>query len=1367
VTDLATRPRRRRWWKYLLTLIVAGIVCLLAGLWYVTTESFQNLVRRRIVAEVERITGGRAEVGSFHLVPFRALVEVRDFTVHGREATSDVPLAHADRLIARVKFTSLLRTEFGFHEVSVERPVIHVEFYPDGTTNVPSPAVQRKSDKTPVEQLFALSIDHLAVQGGELLWVDQKIPLEFAVHDTGLQMDYSFLRGRYESRLVLGKVDTKFDDCRPFSWMTDAELSLGSSFVDIRSLKLNSGHSHLEASGRVSDFRNPHIDATYDAHLDLGEVASITRRRDLSEGVVEFKGTGSWSLDQFAASGSVAFRDLAWQNDQVAFKKASATADYSITDQQLKLSKVQAKLLGGSIVGDAQIDNWLHSIPPPKEEEVAVITAARPSKAQPRQKGEKEKLPGVQTGTVHLRLRDFSDQEITAALNSPVHPLGRFHPVGLAAGTLEARWRGSRRNADVSFALDLTPPQSSTPDQLPITARAQGTYRGAADQLDLTQLSVSTPESRVQAAGTLSASSTVRVSVTTSNLEEWRPLVAALRGPTNLPFRINGNATFNGVIGGKLSAPTLAGTLVAEDFEFMAPATSRTPAQVVHWDSLSTGVQLSSRGVSLHNGSLRRGSTSADFEVTAALQQGQFTDDSPFTARVNLHDVDVASTAALAGFDYPLTGTIDLSLQASGTRSHPQAQGRIHATDASAYGEEIAQIDADLRVADGQTALNNIRLVHQDATVTGSAAYNPATRSYQLDLVGKNFDLARIRQIHSDRLLVEGRGDFTLQASGTVDAPAVNAHVHLSDLTLDRELSGGFNLDFLTKGRELQITGHSEFPHGTLAVDGTVQLRDDYPANIAFQMDHVDLDALWRSYLRGELTGHSAVAGTLTMQGPLRDYRQWTLKGNVSDVVLEAEHVQLHNQEPVRFTYSGQALHLDQLHLVGEGTDLSAHGTLNFAGSRELDLAAVGQIDLKLLRSIDPGYTASGDVSMNMTVGGTLSDPFPQGRIELSNGAVAYVGLPSGLSEMNGSLIFTRDRFHIETLTARTGGGTLDLKGDASMFNHQFGFNLTAIGKDVRLRYPPGVSSTANAEMHWSGTSSASTVSGNIMVTKLAVTPDFDFSSYLERSRQISSLTPATSPLNNVKLDLHVQTAPELQMKTAVARLSGDADLRLRGSAARPIVLGRADVLEGEATFNGTKFRLERGDITFANPVTIQPILNLEATTHVRNYDLAITLTGTPDQPGGLRVAYRSEPPLPQSDIIALLALGRTSEESEQLQQQSGQTPFTNEASAMIINQAINSTVSSRMQKFFGVSRIKIDPQGLTTETNPTARGPQVTIEQQFANNISLTYSTNVSQSSQQIIQGEYYFTRNISAVGTRDQNGVVSFDVRVRRRKK
>src|SRR6202021_1723642 len=191
----------------------------------------------------------------------------------------------------------------------------------------------------------------------------------------------------------------------------------------------------------------------------------------------------------------------------------------------------------------------------------------------------------------------------------------------------------------------------------------QGKYHAATDSLELGQFNLSTPASRVRASGILAATSTLHISVSTSNLEEWRPLVTALGGPANLPFRVNGNATFNGVAEGTLSEPTVAGTLAAEDFLFTMPATSRTPAQQVHWDSLAASIQLSSQELALRGGSLRRGETSADFEVSAVLQNRQFSDDNPYTARVNLHHVDVASTAVLAGFDYPVSGTAGGSVQ--------------------------------------------------------------------------------------------------------------------------------------------------------------------------------------------------------------------------------------------------------------------------------------------------------------------------------------------------------------------------------------------------------------------------------------------------------------------------------------------------------------------------------------------------------------------------------------------------------------------------------------------------------------------------------------------------------------------------------
>jgi translocation and assembly module TamB len=435
---------------------------------------------------------------------------------------------------------------------------------------------------------------------------------------------------------------------------------------------------------------------------------------------------------------------------------------------------------------------------------------------------------------------------------------------------------------------------------------------------------------------------------------------------------------------------------------------------------------------------------------------------------------------------------------------------------------------------------------------------------------------------------------------------------------------------------------------------------------------------------------------------------------------------------------------------------------VNLSGERELNLRANGRMNLRLIESLNRDFTSSGVVTMNMTATGTVARPLAQGRVQISNGAIAYIDLPSALSEINGSLLFNQDRLQIETLTAKTGGGQVTFTGYATTYNRQLRFDLGVQGQDVRLRYPPGVSSTASMNLRYVGSSDASTLSGDITVSKLSMTPGFDFATYLAKNAHSTTL-PQTNPLlNRIRLDVHVVTTPELRMQTASLRLSGNADLRLRGTAAKPALLGRAEITEGEVYFNGTKYRLERGEISFLNPAAIKPQMDLQASTRVRDYDITLTVSGEADRPV---VNYRSEPPLPPADIVALLALGRTREESAQMQQ-SGQSPFGSEASNAILTEALNATVSSRVQRLFGGSRVKIDPEGLATETTTVARGPAVTIEQQVAGNLTLTYTTNLSQSSQQIIQVEYNVSRNLSIVGLRDQNGVVSIDVRIRRRK-
>jgi translocation and assembly module TamB len=146
-----------------------------------------------------------------------------------------------------------------------------------------------------------------------------------------------------------------------------------------------------------------------------------------------------------------------------------------------------------------------------------------------------------------------------------------------------------------------------------------------------------------------------------------------------------------------------------------------------------------------------------------------------------------------------------------------------------------------------------------------------------------------------------------------------------------------------------------------------------------------------------------------------------------------------------------------------------------------------------------------------------------------------------------------------------------------------------------------------------------------------------------------------------------------------------------------------------------------------------------------------------------MSTTYRSDPPLPTADIIALLAFGRTREESAMATEPN--PSFSESASNAILGQALNAAVTSRVQRLFGASRIKIAPEVAGAETvDPNAR---VTIEQQVSKDFTVTYITDLSRTAQQIIQVEYNYSRNISVIASRDQYGVVAFDVRLRQRRK
>jgi translocation and assembly module TamB len=179
--------------------------------------------------------------------------------------------------------------------------------------------------------------------------------------------------------------------------------------------------------------------------------------------------------------------------------------------------------------------------------------------------------------------------------------------------------------------------------------------------------------------------------------------------------------------------------------------------------------------------------------------------------------------------------------------------------------------------------------------------------------------------------------------------------------------------------------------------------------------------------------------------------------------------------------------------------------------------------------------------------------------------------------------------------------------------------------------------------------------------------------------------------------------------------------------------------------------------MNMTNPFRTQVYLEMEVETQVQSYNLTLDISGPMDR---LKFSYRSDPPLPTTDILSLLALGYV--QQEEAFSPVGGSPTTAIGASAILSQALSSQVTGRIQHLFGVSRIKIDPN---VGVPGFGSGARVTVEQQVTHDLTLTYVTDTSYSQYRIIQFEWNISDNISVLGVRDQNGIFGMEFRFRRR--
>ncbi|MDR3774710.1 MAG: translocation/assembly module TamB domain-containing protein [Terracidiphilus sp.] len=1411
-------PRRsRRRLLILVACIAFAVAAALIGFYFwAGSDETQNLARKRLVAMLEQTTGGRVEIASFHWRLFQLEADADGLVIHGLEAPGETPLAVVDHLSVRLSLLGIWSPRILLRDLEIAHPALHIIVYPDGTTNVPRPRKPAKPGKPVLDTLFDLQAGRLSVAQGWLDFENREaefdfqnrfIDLDFDARNVALLLRYvppagadqetyrieagatdlSVVRGK--EKPTLGSLQATLDLTRTAAWLRS--LRLTSQFPG-RNKHPKDEHT-LEFSGMLKNFAHPLWQARTRGELDMRLLEPSLGFPLAPQGIARLDLDSAGDAGEFRIDGAVHVDGGAYIGTGVVATGVQVDAHVHADPRQLLITKTVVRLRqGGQMEGEIALSPWL----PTKR-----ATAERTGQNAVRASGAAPPLRRVHTppnpNLIYVPVNgkvtaEFKDVALDTVLDMVSQP--PFLRLGLDArinGLATANWvKGDQQTVVVDAAFNLSPSAQGVSGEAPTIASLDATYTQSNGAVNLRRLDLRTPASQIEAHGLLGAyplttTSGLSVDFQSHDLGEFDTVLRDLGltregkiGADALPIKLAGQGEFHGTWTGSLVDPHLAGSAKATQLDLeMIPAASNAKAgfqqasnsppalpQFVHWDSVEAAGSYSAERIAIEHGLLRRGQaelavegTLAAAPVSARQLEPQFDANSVLHAHLKASKVGLDDLLPLLGRKLPLTGTLDAQLQASGPVRALDGSGWIELNGATAWGEPIARLRAQGTLNGDLLKLSLINAASSAGSLSASGSYDMKSRQFQIEAKGAGIEIAKIENLRRQELGATGGLGFSVSGSGALDDPQLEIRATLSGLAFGEESLGELSLVAHTAHRSASYQATTRLEGAEVDLNGQTALSGDYATLAKLAFSQFDIGGLLKAaHVRG-LSGQSDLAGIITLEGPLAHPLEMRGEARLQQLAASIAGVHLASQGGVHATLANGRIVLDPLHVTGEDTDLRAQGSLALKDKRQLDFAANGSINLKLAETIDPDLTAAGTTTFQIEAHGPLKDPGLKGRIDFQNGSLSLEDVPNGLSQLHGALEFNQNRLEVKSLTAMSGGGLLSVGGYLA-YQHGLHADLSVTGKSVRIRYPEGVSSLADTTLRLQGSQNNLLLSGDVLITRFSVSPDLDIAALASQANAVQTIAPPDAPSNHIRLDVHVVSSPQLNFQNAYAKLAGNVDMRLLGTVASPSLLGRVSITEGSAVIAGTRYDLQRGDVFFTNPVRIEPSIDLNATARVEDYDITLGLHGTPQK---LAVTYRSDPPLPEADVVALLALGRTESQQRIFTRQQEQS-VANPTTDALLGGALNATVSSRVQKLFGAGSVKVDPNYIGTLGNSTSR---ITVEEQLGRNVTLTYATNVDTTGEQLLQAEIAVNRHVSLLVARDESGVFSMVLKATRR--
>jgi len=613
-----------------------------------------------------------------------------------------------------------------------------------------------------------------------------------------------------------------------------------------------------------------------------------------------------------------------------------------------------------------------------------------------------------------------------------------------------------------------------------------------------------------------------------------------------------------------------------------------------------------------------------------------------------------------------------------------------------------------------------------------------------------------------------------------IHAEEVNLESVLSAFALDFPLTGKSSGDFDVSSRGSEVRVKGEFRAASVTLAG--QPLRDIQANVEWQSGQnlLSFSKLEAGLYGGRIRGSGSMAFksreyAIDLDASGFDFSSFSKSvGGILSFTLKGEGVL--DQDAAKGTFAAKNIRYAMIDKADAAGDLEISfiqnlfqaklsGAINPGGNTFSLSFAYPQPDRSYLLNLQghvvnpdivlPWAGVQGEANFIAEIRGSKGIPQISGAVDFKGPLFPIPQFPQALNDYSGIVFIQNNKASIRSLQANIGGGNVVGSGEIRFGKSGVEFlDIQAEAMKIVLTPLDRTRISSDGSLRLFKDATRFTLSGDFAVRELLWRRELSEKLNLFPRTSRESKTKTTKGFfDDLTLDIRVRAADGAILDNSFGKVQGRFDLSVTGNIQAPIILGDIEGLRGDVNFQDRKFRVLRARLSFFNPTAVEPYLDFQGETFLKDYRVTFSLSGLIDR---LRPEFASSPPLPPEDVLALLALGESFKRtySYDVSSQLG--------TGSLLSFQLSEEAKRRAERVFSLDRFRIDPFVMGASTEMTAR---LTVGKKISRNVMFLYSTNLTSQREEIYRLEWEFSEGFSLVSMRDERGRISFDAKIRKR--